>query len=213
MIHTYKMLPDGIVKNLNDFYQFCEFTDGSWSGSSDKKVKYNEQILDQVHYPSMVQLMDKQIAENNAFNFLFLPRGHTHPNFLRYREGMHYDWHNDNWILDGMKTDYSVTVFLNDPDEYEGGELEIKVGDASSEYKLKAGEAVIYHTGLHHRVKPVISGERRVVTWWMCSMIDNGKHREIIMDLSHILAEMGDHPMKGRLENIRCNLIRENATF
>lgn len=211
MIYTFNMFPSGIVSNINDFYNFCEFTDGSWSGSNDKLVKHNEQILDEVHYPSMVQIVDKFLSSNKALNYLFLPKGHTHPNFLRYTEGMHYDWHHDNWILDQMRTDYSVTVFLNDPEEYEGGELEIRVGNASSEYKLKAGQAVIYHTGLHHRVKPITRGERRVVTWWMSSIIDNSNHRETIMDLSRVLVEMENHPMKGRLETIRCNLIRANA--
>lgn len=213
MIHTFNMLPPGIVNNLNDFYQFCEFTDGSWSGSSDKKVKHNQQILDEVHYPTMVKLLDQQLSSDKELNYIFLPKGHTHPNFLKYSEGMHYDWHYDNFILDQMRTDYSVTVFLNDPSDYEGGELEIKVGDSSQEFKLNAGDAVIYHTGLHHRVKPVTSGERRVITWWMNSMIDDASNREIIVELSKVLMEIGNAPMRGRLETIRCNLIRTNATI
>lgn len=208
------MLPKGVVKNILDFYQFCEFTDGSWSGSSKRELKYNEQLLDQVHYPTMVSLMNKYISENQGFNYYFMPRGHTHPNFLRYKEGMHYDWHNDMWIMDGIKTDYSITVFLSEPDEYEGGELEIKVGDSVREYKLEAGRGVIYHTGLQHRVKPVISGERNVVTWWFCSMIDNGKVRDILTDFSRVLSELDhDHPLKWKFETIRQNLIREHATF
>lgn len=213
MIHIYNMLPQGVVNNINDFYEFCEFTDGSWSGSEDKKVKHNQQILDEVHYPSMVQLMDQHIASDKQLNYTFLPKGHTHPNFLKYSEGMHYDWHYDNFILDQMRTDYSVTVFLNDPSDYGGGELEIKIGDSLQEFKLNAGEAVIYHTGLHHRVKPVTSGERRVITWWMNSMIDDASNREIIVDLSKTLMEIGNAPIRGRLETIRCNLIRNNATI
>ena len=161
----------------------------------------------------MVKMMDQQISSNKYLSYVLLPKGHTHPNFLKYSEGMHYDWHYDNFILDQMRTDYSVTVFLNDPDEYEGGELEIKVGDSSQQFKLNAGQAVIYHTGMHHRVKPVTKGERRVITWWMNSMIDNASNREIIADLSKVLLEVGDNPMRGRLETIRCNLIRNNATI
>jgi len=213
MIYTFDMLPKGIVKNLNDFYNFCEFTDGSWSGNSDRAVKYNEQILDEVHYPSMLELIDNSVKYHKEFTYKFLPRGNTHPNFLRYREGMHYDWHNDNWIIDEMRTDYSITVFLSEPDEYEGGELEIRVGDSTTEYKLEAGKGVIYHTGLHHRVKPVTKGERRVITWWTASLVDDTPTRAIITDLSEILMNMDDHPMKGRLETVRANLIRENATI
>lgn len=212
MIYEYDMLPKAVVKNILDFYEFCEFTDGSWSGSAKRELKYNEQILDKVHYPSMVSLMNKHISENQGFNYFFLPRGHTHPNFLRYREGMHYAWHNDMWIMDGMKTDYSITVFLNDPSEYEGGELVITTGDANVEYKLEAGKAVIYHTGLDHCVKPVTKGERKVVTWWFCSIIDNGKMRDIITQYSRLLSELEpDHPLKPKFETIRHNLIRENA--
>lgn len=212
MIHTFKLLNPSVVKNITDFYEFCEFTDGSWSGSSNRDLKYNEQILDLIHYPSLVELFDKQLSENNEFNYYFLPRGHTHPNFLRYREGMHYAWHNDMWIMDGIKTDYSVTCFLSSPDEYEGGELLIQVGDKELEYKLPAGEAVIYQTGLHHCVKPVTKGERKVVTWWFCSMIDNGKNRENIIEFSKLLAQLEpDHPLKHKFETIRHNLIRENA--
>jgi len=212
MIHIFDMLPESVVKNITDFYQFCEFTDGSWSGSPDKNIKYNEQILDKIHYPALVSLMNKYISENMEFNYYFLPRGHTHPNFLRYREGMHYAKHNDMWILDGMKTDYSVTCFLSSPDEYEGGELVIEVGGKELEYKLNPGQAIIYQTGLHHSVRKITKGERKVVTWWFCSMIDNSKNREIIIEYSKLLAKLeADHPLKYEFENIRHNLIRENA--
>lgn len=212
MIHVYNMLPPAVVKNINDFYEFCDFTDGSWSGSSNRELKYNEQILDEIHYPSLVEIVNKQLSENKEFNYYFLPRGHTHPNFLRYKEGMHYAWHNDMWILDGMKTDYSVTCFLSSPDDYDGGELVIEVGGKELEYKLKPGQAVIYQTGLPHYVKKVTKGERRVITWWFCSMIDNGKNREIIMEFSKLLAQLEpDHPLKHKFETIRHNLIRENA--
>ena len=214
MIYEYDMLPKGVVKNILDFYQFCEFTDGSWSGSSKKELKYNEQLLDEAHYPTLVSMMNKYISENQGFNYYFIPSAHTHPNFLRYKEGMHYHWHNDMWIMDGIKTDYSITVCLSEPDDYVGGELEIEVGDSSVEYKLEAGKAVIYHTGLRHRVKPVLSGERNVITWWFTSMINNGKVRDIITEYSRLLAETPMDPsVKWKFENIRQNLIREHATF
>jgi PKHD-type hydroxylase len=127
---------------------------------------------------------------------------------------MHYDWHNDMWIIDGMKTDYSITVFLSEPDDYEGGELEIEVGDATSTFKLEAGRAVIYHTGLRHKVHPVTKGERNVITWWFTSMIDNGKIRDTITEYSRLLSETPMEPeVKWKFETIRQNLIREHASF
>jgi len=71
MIHVFDMLPLSVVKNITDFYEFCEFTDGSWSGSANRDLKYNEQILDEIHYPSLVQLVDKHISENAEFNYYF----------------------------------------------------------------------------------------------------------------------------------------------
>jgi PKHD-type hydroxylase len=64
--------------------------------------------------------------------------------------------------MQSVRTDYSCTLFLSDRDECEGGELMINIGDREISYKLNAGEAIIYPTGIPHRVNTVKSGKRRV---------------------------------------------------
>lgn len=215
MIYIIDLIPQAVAKNLSDFYDFCQFEDGSVSGSANRLEKHTERICDEVHYPTMSGMLNKTVATNDLLQYVYMPKMSSSPQFVRYAENMHYSWHYDKWIIDGMRTDYSVTLFLNDPSEYDGGELEILVGNSgSTTYKLKPGQAVIYSTGLHHRVKPVTRGERRVACWWMNSLIDDPTHRELLVDLSECIINVEtDHKMRGRLENLRAKYIRANATL
>lgn len=108
--------------------------------------------------------------------------------FSQYTDGMFYDLHNDAYSMrsNKVRTDWSCTLFLNDPSEYEGGELMIDIGDREIPYKLKAGEYVLYPTGLSHRVNVVKSGKRRVCVFWVQSYISDYRIRTILTDFSLI---------------------------
>jgi|TARA_Y100000022_G_scaffold27182_1_gene20686 PKHD-type hydroxylase len=215
MIYIIDLFDKIYVDAINDFYGFCMFADGSETGSSDKKSKWNEVIRDSTHLDSLVDYVDKIIKENNTFNYMFLPRASTFPRFLRYKEGMHYAYHNDFYQINQLRTDYSVTVFLNSPDDYEGGELVFAVGDTEVEYKLQPGQAIVYPTGLMHKVKPVISGERRVCVFWVESVIADSRIRETLVEYADTLIKNKDliRPIIADLEKTRYRLIRNYAQF
>jgi PKHD-type hydroxylase len=104
--------------------------------------------------------------------------------FSEYLSGMFYHSHNDSFFMSSnTRSDWSCTIFLNDPSEYEGGELMIDIGDREIPYKLNAGQYVLYPTGLTHRVNTVTSGKRRVCVFWVQSYIADTRIRSILTDI------------------------------
>lgn len=217
MIYTIKVLSETQLDTINEYYKICDFVDGSITGSQDKSVKWNEQIQDLVHGPRLCEYADTQIKKSEQLNYVLVPRATTIPMFLKYTEGMHYKYHNDFYCMNEVRTDYSLSIFLNDPDEYEGGELVLNVGGKELEYKPPAGSCVAYPTGVYHKVNEVTSGERRVMVIWMESVISDSRIREIINDYSMTIIKnydkLKDVELVADLERTRYQLIREYAQF
>jgi PKHD-type hydroxylase len=179
MIYEFDILPDPVVKHILDFYEFSEFKDGNMSGPKNKSVKYNlEMKLDQ-HYYDLRDLIVKHLWQSWEIKEILGIRKVSNLLFSKYDEGMFYGFHNDAYLMNGVRTDYSVTCFLSDPDEYEGGELELVVGNQSSKYKLPKGRAIIYPTGIKHKVHEVTKGSRKVLVFWMESCIQDPGIRDI----------------------------------
>ena len=109
------------------------------------------------------------------------------PFIARYKSGMGYGGHIDNPIMGQMpnlyRTDVSTTIFLNEPDEYEGGELVIQTKYGEHSAKLKAGSAIVYPSTSWHYVDKVTAGERLVCVTWIQSMVKDPAQREILYDL------------------------------
>ena len=107
--------------------------------------------------------------------------GMGHIQYGIYPVGGHYDWHVDEFYIPLMKKEYgnkilqrkiSFTIFLNDPDEYEGGELDIEVGGPRDDiryhtFKLPKADFLIFRSSLWHRVRPVTSGVRKSLVGWI----------------------------------------------
>jgi len=211
MIHTIDLLNEEQTSNILDYYEICDFVDGAISGSDDKKLKNNLELYDFTHYNTLRKYFDEYVDSNLYLKYLFNIKGFSKPLFLQYHEGMHYDYHYDMYLMDGIKSDYSVSCFLNSPSEYEGGELVIKIGDKEIEYKLEPGKAIIYPTGLEHKIKPIISGTRKVAVFWMESLIYDSRIRSILTEFSEIIYKHKDLLGKDvyEFENIKFKLIRE----
>jgi PKHD-type hydroxylase len=108
----------------------------------------------------------------------------------RYREGMQYGAHVDQALMGDntvWRTDLSLTLFLNEPDAYDGGELALQYGSGETLTKLPARSMVCYPTGQLHRVAPVTRGERLVVVGWIQSYVRDHAARETLRDLSQAL--------------------------
>jgi PKHD-type hydroxylase len=108
----------------------------------------------------------------------------------RYREGMQYGAHVDQALMGDntvWRTDLSLTLFLNEPDAYDGGELALQYGSGETLTKLPARSMVCYPTGQLHRVAPVTRGERLVVVGWIQSYVRDHAARETLRDLAQAM--------------------------
>jgi PKHD-type hydroxylase len=137
------------------------------------------------------------------------------PMITRYKPGMKYGAHADAAFIQlpgaTIRSDLSCTIFLNEPESYEGGELLVKLGDAELKFKLKPGEAVIYPSDSLHQVVPVTRGERLVAITFIQSRIQDPFRRNLLFDLNEIAALEGlkmDPENYSRLQLVQQNLLR-----
>lgn len=127
------------------------------------------------------------LGHNQAFIAAALPLRVYPPLFNRYDAGMDFDFHVDNSIRFAgpvrYRTDVSATLFLSDPDEYEGGELIIEDTYGEHAVKLPAGDLVLYPASSLHRVAPVTRGSRWASFFWTQSMIRQDERRTLLYDM------------------------------
>ncbi|WP_111637179.1 Fe2+-dependent dioxygenase [Marinomonas shanghaiensis] len=159
------------------------------------------------------------LSENTRFVSAALPLKISSPMFNRYQNGGHYGWHVDNAIriIPGtpirLRTDLSATVFLNDADDYVGGELCIRDTYGEHQVKLKAGDMVLYPSTSLHQVLPVTKGQRLASFLWIESMVRDHEQREILFDLDQNIQILGaqhglDNPQVVNLSALYHRLIR-----
>ena len=162
------------------------------------------------------------ILQNNPqFVSAVLPAKILPPRFNCYQGGGTYGNHIDNAIFpiigtdQRLRSDVSSTLFLSDPDEYEGGELIIEDTYGSQRIKFNAGDLVVYPGTSLHRVTPVTKGTRLASFFWSQSMIRQAHKRNMLWDLDQSIQALAamdkDHAQLNRLSGIYHNLLREWA--
>ncbi|MEQ8815203.1 MAG: Fe2+-dependent dioxygenase [Thalassobaculum sp.] len=195
----------------------AQFVDGSMSGGPlGETIKKNTQVSPQSpEYRELAQLVLGVLRQNDKVAITALPRRILSPIFASYVEGNRYGEHVDAALMGpypGMRTDLSITIFLNEPGAYEGGELVLKTAFGEQVYKRPAGDAVLYPTHYVHRVNPVTRGRRLAIVTWMESMVRDPARREIIEDLAEVMdrlvRENADGESIRRVEKARLNLLR-----
>ncbi|RLV60763.1 Fe2+-dependent dioxygenase [Parashewanella curva] len=129
-----------------------------------------------------------------------------------------YGDHIDDAIMHNeelVRTDISCTIFLSDPNDYQGGELTMILGGVEMAYKLEAGDAIVYPSTTLHRVNPVTSGERLAVLTWIESLVSSPDKREILHDLDAarktIMQQHGKTPEFDLITKSHANLLRRWA--
>jgi len=103
--------------------------------------------------------------------------------FSRYDADMHYGTHVDDALMHGMRTDVSFTLFLSEPESYDGGELVIESAAGEEAVKLSAGSLIAYPSTTLHRVTAVTRGARLAAVGWARSLIREAARRELLFDL------------------------------
>jgi PKHD-type hydroxylase len=160
------------------------FVDGrATAGFAARVVKNNRQAASDRKLETVRKLVTERIMGNEVFRLAVRPKALTPLMFSRYEHGMHYGSHVDDVLMDGLRTDVSFTLFLSEPDAYDGGELVIESASGEDAVKLEAGSLVAYPSTALHRVAPVTRGQRLAAVGWARSFIRDGARRELLFDL------------------------------
>lgn len=206
------------LKNIRDMLSKTGFVDGrKTAGMMAQRVKHNEEMQanrQQTEY--LDHLIMSALANNNTFRDAVLPHQVAQPVIARYTPGMSYGDHIDDPVMGGagahFRTDVAVTVFLNEPDQYDGGELVVNTAFGEQKVKLNAGDAVTYPASSIHRVNEVSKGERLVAVTWIQSMVRDPGKRELLFELSQarnsLMKENPDSPTTKQVDHAYVNLIR-----
>jgi len=191
------------------------------AGPQSAQVKNNEQLPeDHPLARELGQVVLLALQRHPLFMSAALPLRVFPPLFNRYGEGHAFGNHVDNAIryaggAQPMRTDLSLTLFLADPDEYDGGELMVDDTFGVHAVKLPAGHAILYpSTSLHH-VRPVARGQRVASFFWIQSMIRSDADRALLFDLDaaiqRLAADEPQHPSVVSLTGVYHNLLRRWA--
>ncbi len=201
----------------------AEWVDGRvTAGHQSARTKENQQLSETD--PIASQLGDQIVAalqRNPLFISAALPLKVFPPLFNRYEGGQSFGNHVDNAIRQvkstglTVRTDLSVTLFLAEPEEYDGGELVVEDTYGVHTVKLPAGHMILYpSTSLHH-VRPVRRGTRIASFFWLQSMVRDDGQRTLLFDLDtaiqRLTVDLPDHPAAVQLTNVYHNLLRRWA--
>ena len=186
------------LEEIRDLLQRAEFLDGgTTAGYRAKRVKSNLQLKRGTGEANRLrEIVVGGLLGNRAFNDLTLPKALHNPLFSRYLPGMEYGFHMDAAVMnkpDCLRTDVSVTIFINEPEDYDGGELVVQTPDGDRVAKLQAGDAIAYDATRLHRVMPVTRGERLAAVTWVQSFVRDADKRMMLNELKHIQQTLHRH--------------------
>jgi PKHD-type hydroxylase len=193
------------------------FVDGRISNPHNK-VKQNEQLHDPEAYQKSSELLRQAMLRSPEFMEFAFPVAFAPPMMTRYKPGMKYGAHSDAAFIQlsgtTIRSDLSCTIFLNEPQDYDGGELNVSLGDAKLNFKLRPGEAIIYPSDTFHQVNPVTRGERLVAITFIQSRIQDPFRRNLLFELNEVAALEGlkmDQQNFARLQLVQQQLLRHWA--
>ncbi len=195
----------------------AEFVDGSeTAGGLTAQVKRNQQLRrDAPKLAAIHDIVLGALRRHAGFRQMVYPNQLHSLLVSRYRSGMEYGAHVDNALMGEAtvwRTDLSLTLFLNAPEEYDGGELALESGSGEFLVKLPARAMVCYPTGQLHRVRPIARGERLAVVAWIQSFVRGAAEREVLADLARALdllgREAGKSPAYDLVHKTHANLLR-----
>ena len=175
----------------------AEFVDGRETASPQlANIKHNQQVRrGSVSLQRVADIVLSALRRSPAFLNAVYPKQLHSMLVSRYREGMQYGAHVDQALMGDTavwRTDLSLTLFLNEPDAYDGGELALEYGSGETRVKLPARSLVCYPTGQLHRVTAVTRGERLVVVGWIQSYVRDNAAREVLCDLGKAMESLRD---------------------
>lgn len=220
MLQVPNVLTPDQLRHFRGALQQADWIDGKiTAGYQSVKAKHNLQLPED--HPVTRQLgavILDALAHNSLFMSAALPLKVFPPLFNCYQGGGNFGVHIDNAIRDirgtphRIRTDISVTLFLTDPGEYDGGELVVEDTFGAHKVKLPAGHMVLYPSSSLHKVEPVTRGARLASFFWVQSLVREDAHRAQLFDLDNAIQaltlSMPDHPALVQLAGVYHNLLR-----
>ena len=218
LITIENVLDQARLTTVHKMLEKARFVDGKLSaGMAAKRVKNNEEIsADDERLQQLNNIVMGSLTTHPVYQSAALPLRIATPFYARYGKGMTYGDHVDDPVMGPMhqryRSDVSTTVFLNEPDNYEGGELVINTSFGQQKLKLPAGYAVVYPSSRLHHVAPVTAGERIVAVTWAQSMVRDPAKRELLHELNQAreaLLKADSESMEARKVDVSyVNLVR-----
>ncbi len=219
-----KVLDQQEVRSFRERLSDAEWQDGAaTAGTRSVAVKQNRQL--QRQDPLAQELGDailRKLGHHPEFVSASLAEKIWPPVFNLYRDGGHYGTHSDAALMRlaeaglTIRSDLSATLFLSEPDSYDGGELIVEEQFGAQAVKLAAGDMVLYPSSSLHRVAPVTRGQRICAITWIQSAVADVSARALLYDLDlSIRALTPDRPQDdaeiNRLIHVYHNLLRRWA--
>ncbi|AAM42045.1 Fe2+-dependent dioxygenase [Xanthomonas campestris] len=213
------------LSQLSERLDAADWADGRiTAGHQSAQAKDNAQLPEDspIAREASALVLDA-LSRSSTFFSAALPRRIYPPLFNRYSGGQSFGYHVDNAVrydrsrggADPVRTDVSATLFLSDPDSYDGGELVIEDTYGTQSVKLPAGHLVIYPGTSLHKVMPVTRGTRVASFFWIQSMLRNDAQRRLLFELDvsirRLTQDTPGHPSLIQLTGVYHNLLRQWA--
>lgn len=222
LLHIEKVLDGATVARMRMRLDGAEWTDGRETvGPLGAQVKRNQQLPEAS--PVRAELGREVLAacaRHPVFHAATLPVKILPPRFNRYADGGRYGSHVDGAVMalaDGnqLRSDIACTLFIAEPDGYDGGELVIEDTYGEHEAKLPAGDAIVYPASSLHRIEPVTRGARVAAFFWIQSLVRGEAQRRTLFQLDTAVRQLaaggaGASAVK-QLTGVYHNLLRQWA--
>src|SRR5689334_16735924 len=221
LLHIPKVLTVDEVTGMREALGRADWTDGRETvGAQGAQVKRNEQLPEAS--PVRHELGAKvlaALARNSLYFSACLPLRTLPPRFNRYQGGGQYGFHVDGSVMSlgtqHIRSDISCTLFLSEPESYDGGELVVSDTYGEHEIKLPAGDAIIYPSSSLHKVTPVMRGTRLASFFWVQSMVRDDAQRRLLFDMDTSIETLRRSNANAeavlQLTNVYHNLLRRWA--
>ena len=198
MLHIPNVLSREQVKQIRHRLDAANWVDGKQTvGEQGAQVKRNRQLPEHSALSQELgQIVLAALKSNPLFFAAALPMRIVPPLFNSYAGGEHYGLHVDGAVRHvantglSLRTDVSSTLFLCDPEEYDGGELEVVDTYGTHEVKLPAGDLILYPSTSLHQVLPVTRGERVCSFLWTQSMIRDDARRSMLFEMDQNITRL-----------------------
>ncbi|MFC4263418.1 Fe2+-dependent dioxygenase [Ferruginibacter yonginensis] len=216
IIHIPQLLTANELIQIDDLIATAHFVDGKTTASSAaKEVKNNLQITPNDTALQQIQsIINTALQQSPLFNIAALPK-QIYPFVVsKYQNNQSYGWHVDSPIMGSpaIRTDLAMTIFLSDPNSYQGGSLMIQNDQNVVTLKPAKGDAVLYPCQFLHCVEPITAGERLAAVSWIQSNVKDSAQRQILFQLNQVhgaLHEQAPHaPATNLLLQTHSNLFR-----